>query len=78
MRRYLRAAAAAGTANADAVLGVLSHVTGVDVHPVAVTFARVTYLLAIGMDRLQARRPAARSPSRCTSATASSGATEKH
>ena len=42
-----------GTANADAVLGVISHVTGVDVHPVAVTFARVTYLLAIGMDRLR-------------------------
>ena len=54
VRRYLHAAAAAGTANADAVLGVISHVTGVDVHPVAVTFARVTYLLAIGMDRLQA------------------------
>ena len=54
VRRYLHAAAAAGTANADAVRGVISHVTGVDVHPVAVTFARVTYLLAIGMDRLQA------------------------
>jgi hypothetical protein len=54
VRRYLHAAATAGTANADAVLGVISHVTGVDVHPVAVTFARVTYLLAIGMDRLQA------------------------
>jgi SAM-dependent methyltransferase len=54
VRRYLHAASAAGTANADAVRGVISHVTGVDVHPVAVTFARVTYLLAIGMDRLQA------------------------
>ncbi len=54
VRSYLRAAAAAGTANADAVLGAIGHVTGVDVHPVAVTFARVTYLLAIGMDRLGA------------------------
>jgi SAM-dependent methyltransferase len=54
VRRYLATAAAAGTANADAVLGVIGHVAGVDVHPVAVTFARVTYLLAIGMDRLQA------------------------
>jgi SAM-dependent methyltransferase len=54
VRHYLTAAEAAQTANADAVLGVTSHVTGVDVHPVAVTFARVTYLLAIGMGRLQA------------------------
>jgi hypothetical protein len=54
VRRYLHAAAAAGTANADAILGAVSHVAGVDVHPVAVTFARVTYLLAIGMDRLRA------------------------
>lgn len=54
VRRYLHAAAVTGTANVDAVLGVISHVAGVDVHPVAVTFARVTYLLAIGMDRLRA------------------------
>ena len=54
VRRYLTAAEAAGTANADAVHGAISHVVGVDVHPVAVTFARVTYLLAIGKDRLQA------------------------
>jgi SAM-dependent methyltransferase len=54
VRRYLQAASSAEIANAEAVVGVTSHVTGVDVHPVAVTFARVTYLLAIGMDRLQA------------------------
>jgi hypothetical protein len=54
VRRYLAAATAAGTADDAAILGVVSHVTGVDVHPVAVTFARVTYLLAIGMKRLQA------------------------
>ena len=35
------------------------HVFGMDIHPVAVTFARVTYLLAIGAERLQAPdRPA--------------------
>jgi SAM-dependent methyltransferase len=59
VRRYLAAAEAAGVKNGDAILGVTGHVTGVDVHPVAVTFARVTYLLAIGMGRLQASdRPA--------------------
>jgi hypothetical protein len=54
VRRYLDAADAAGRSNADAVLGVCSHVVGIDVHPVAVAFARVTYLLAIGMDRITA------------------------
>jgi hypothetical protein len=54
VRRYLQAAASAGITNADAILGAISHITGVDVHPVAVIFARVTYLLAIGLGRLQA------------------------
>lgn len=54
VRRYLDAADAAGMSNADALVGVCSHVFGVDVHPVAVAFARVTYLLAIGMDRVTA------------------------
>jgi SAM-dependent methyltransferase len=54
VRRYLRAAEAAGTSSAEAVVGATSHVAGIDVHPVAVTFARVTYLLAIGMERLRA------------------------
>jgi SAM-dependent methyltransferase len=59
VRRVLRASETTGAPNADAILGVVDHVVGVDVHPVAVTFARVTYLLAIGMDRLQASdRPA--------------------
>ena len=34
--------------------GLTGHVFGVDVHPVAVTLARVTYLLAIGHGRLTA------------------------
>lgn len=54
VRRYLAAADDAGMANAEAIRGVSTNVIGVDVHPVAVTLARVTYLLAIGMDRLRA------------------------
>jgi SAM-dependent methyltransferase len=52
VRRYLRAADNAGLPNAEAIRGVVQHVLGIDVHPVAVTLARVTYLLAIGMERL--------------------------
>jgi SAM-dependent methyltransferase len=59
VRRYLKAAEDGGIGNPDAILGVTAHVMGVDVHPVAVTLARVTYLLAIGLERLQAAdRPA--------------------
>jgi SAM-dependent methyltransferase len=59
VRRYLAAADAAGTDLATALRGVTAHVYGVDVHPVAVTLARVTYLLAIGRDRLISdQRPA--------------------
>ena len=59
VRRYLAAADDAGMPNADAIASVSAHVFGVDVHPVAVTLARVTYLLAIGTERLSAsdRRP---------------------
>jgi SAM-dependent methyltransferase len=48
VKRYLAAADAAGTLRTDALAGVCNHVTGIDVHPVAVSFARVTYLLAMG------------------------------
>ncbi len=54
VRSYLTAAEAAGKSAPDALRGAMAHVTGIDVHPVAVTLARVTYLLAIGMTRLQA------------------------
>lgn len=54
VRRYIAAAEAAGINNADTITGVTEHVLGVDLHPVAVTLARVTYLLAIGMERLRA------------------------
>jgi SAM-dependent methyltransferase len=53
IRHYLNSAQAAGVGNAEAIQGVTSKVIGVDVHPVAVTLARVTYLLAIGLTRLQ-------------------------
>ncbi|MGW5740755.1 N-6 DNA methylase [Amycolatopsis sp. NPDC003861] len=59
VRKYLESADAAGISNEKAVSGVTHHVYGMDIHPVAVTLARVTYLLAIGPSRLAASdRPA--------------------
>lgn len=58
-RRYLEAAEAAGQDSALAIEGLVHKVSGVDVHPVAVTLARVTYLLAVGQERIRAKdRPA--------------------
>ncbi|HEX6666280.1 MAG TPA: N-6 DNA methylase [Solirubrobacterales bacterium] len=57
VRRYLRAAEAAGMSQEAAILGVVSHVAGMDLHPVAVALARVTYLLAIGSKYLEGERP---------------------
>ncbi|MGH3919713.1 MAG: N-6 DNA methylase, partial [Pseudonocardiaceae bacterium] len=54
VRRYLDAAAAAGISLERGLSGLTDHVLGVDLHPVAVTLARVTYLLAIGRERLLA------------------------
>jgi len=42
VRRYLAAAAEAGIGDADAITGATSHVFGIDVHPVAITLARLT------------------------------------
>ena len=56
VRRYLAAADSAGADNATALAGVTGTVFGVDVHPVAVILARVTYLLAIGPARLRGER----------------------
>ncbi|WP_290050033.1 S1 family peptidase [Amycolatopsis solani] len=53
VRHYISAAEAAGTGGPAVVRAVTEHVVGFDVHPVAVTLARVTYLLAIGPRRLQ-------------------------
>ncbi len=47
IKAYLSAAEAVGMPPAEAVNGVVTNVIGIDVHPVAVTLARVTYLLAL-------------------------------
>lgn len=52
IRRFLDAAGQAGISNKQAVAQVVDHVQGIDLHPVAVTLARVTYLLAITPARL--------------------------
>jgi hypothetical protein len=54
VRHYLEVAEAVGTPPEEAIVGATRHVLGIDVHPLAVTFARVTYLLAIGLKRLRA------------------------
>jgi len=56
VRRYLDAADAAGTPPADALGGLGDRVLGLDLHPVAVALARVTYLLAVGTERLRGER----------------------
>jgi SAM-dependent methyltransferase len=59
IRHYLRAADAASIDGSTALIGLTEKVIGMDIHPVAVTFARVTYLLAIGAERLASSdRPA--------------------
>ena len=55
VRRLLNAAEGAGYSNRKALELCCAKVIGIDVHPVAVLFARVTYLLAIGEKRLKAR-----------------------
>ena len=52
VRRALQSCDAAGMDNQAAVAHVVSQIQGMDLHPVAVTLARVTYLLALTPDRL--------------------------
>ncbi len=52
VRRYICAAEAQGDSVDEILANVTRHVIGMDLHPVAVTLARVTYLLAIGRSRL--------------------------
>lgn len=52
IRKYIRAAEEKRMSLPDMLQGITQHVLGMDLHPVAVTLARVTYLLAIGRDRL--------------------------
>lgn len=52
VRRYLAAAEEGGRPLAEALSSLTGRVLGIDLHPVAVALARVTYLLAIGKERL--------------------------
>ena len=56
IRRLISAANEASLAPADSVVRAVERVAGIDIHPVAVIFARVTYLLAL-MPTLQSGRP---------------------
>ncbi len=57
VRRFLAAADQAGLSNRDALTQCTRQVLGVDVHPVAIQIARVTYLLALGEGRLRDHPP---------------------
>lgn len=52
VRLYICTAELKGYAVDKQLIDVTRHVVGMDLHPVAVTLARVTYLLAIGKDKL--------------------------
>lgn len=52
IRKYLAAAEEAEQPLRTTLAGLTQHVIGMDLHPVAVTLARVTYILAIGRKRL--------------------------
>ena len=56
VRHLLRACDEAAIPNRDALEQVVEQVQGIDLHPVAVTLARVTYLLALTPERLRDRR----------------------
>lgn len=58
VKHFLAAADGSRLGAAEALAKVSSHVIGIDLHPVAVSLARVTYLLAIGRERLNAPRGA--------------------
>lgn len=52
VRQYIAAAREDGQAVGEILSGVSQSIYGMDLHPVAVTLARVTYLLAIGRELL--------------------------
>lgn len=63
VRRFIATAEVAGWDQAQIIESVTQNVLGMDLHPVAVALARVTYLLAIGRQRLAiAGRPEIRVP----------------
>jgi len=57
IRRIKAAAADSGWTPEATLTHIVNHVIGIDLHPVAVTLARVTYLLALG-DEIRQARPA--------------------
>lgn len=56
VRHFLAAAETDGRDNAAALAACTESVIGVDIHPVAALIARVTYLLALGPERLRRDR----------------------
>lgn len=52
VRRHVETRESLGESPGQAVHSAVDHVFGMDIHPVAVTLARVTYLLAVGRERL--------------------------
>lgn len=52
IRLFLNEADKTGMSSSEALARVTKNVIGFDIHPVAITLARVTYLLAIGRKRL--------------------------
>lgn len=54
VKAHLAAADQSGMSAGAAAMSAAEHVFGIDIHPVAVTLARVTYLMAIGTARLNA------------------------
>ncbi|QQS13858.1 MAG: SAM-dependent DNA methyltransferase [Rhodospirillales bacterium] len=61
IRRYVAAARAAGVPADRIAEGASARIFGIDIHPVAVIIARVTYLLALG-DSIRERRDAVSVP----------------
>lgn len=57
VRRFMQAAERAKMSNRQAVAECVQKVIGVDIHPVAVIIARVTYLLALGEHNLRDHPP---------------------
>ncbi|HLC30682.1 MAG TPA: N-6 DNA methylase [Dehalococcoidia bacterium] len=55
VRRFLEAAETSGLPNRETLARCCEKVLGIDIHPVAVIIARVTYLLALGEERLRDR-----------------------
>lgn len=55
IKRFIAASEEAGSSNLETLRKLQSSVYGLDIHPVSVVLARVTYLLAIGSKRLSNR-----------------------